>query len=120
MAFADAIFEEGAEGGEFARDGTFLQAVVVQVADEFSDSVVRDGGESGWLEAGGGEIVEELGEVFAVVGNGVRRGVLYGAKILEIFGDGCLHSGDAAPSYFLYIIDSPSQRGGQNSHKTFR
>jgi hypothetical protein len=91
VAFADAVFEEGAEGGEFTSNGAFLKTVVVQVADEFADGVVRNGGESGRLEAGRGEIVEELAEVFAVVGNGVRRGVLYGAKIFEIFGDSGLH-----------------------------
>ena len=65
--------------------------VVVEVADEFADGVVRDGGKSGRLEAWRGEIVEELAEVFAVIGDGVRRGVLYGAKVFEIFGDSCFH-----------------------------
>ncbi len=65
--------------------------MVVQVADKFADSVVRDGAESGRLEAGRREIGDELAEVFAVVGNGVRRGILHGAKIFEIFGDSCFH-----------------------------
>jgi len=101
-AFADAVFEEGAESGEFAGDGTFLQMVVVQVADEFADGVVRDGSESGRLEAGRGEIVEELGEVFAVIGDGVRRGVLYGAKVFQIFGDRGLHCVPGTRQLFRY------------------
>ncbi len=74
----------------------------MQVADEFADGVVRDGSESGRLEAGRGEIVEELAEVFAVVGNGVRRGVLYCAKVFEIFGDSCLHCVPGTRLLFRY------------------
>ena len=91
VAFANTIFEERAEGGEFARDGTFLQAVIVEVADEFADGVMRNSGESRSFEAGRGKIVEELAEVFAVVGDSVRRRVFYGAKIFKIFGDSGLH-----------------------------
>ena len=49
VAFADAIFEEGAERGEFPSNGAFLEMVVVQVADKFANGIVRDGSESGWL-----------------------------------------------------------------------
>ena len=105
VAFADAIFEKGAERGEFARDGTFLQMVVVEVADEFADGVVGDGVECGRLEAGRGEVGEELAEVLAVIGDGVGRGIFYGAKIFEIFGDSCVHwcAGDWATFPLLII-----------------
>jgi len=43
-AFADAVLEKGAERGQFAGDRAFLKMLVVQIADEFADGVVRDGG----------------------------------------------------------------------------
>jgi len=40
QAFADAVFEERAERGQFAGDGALLQALVVELRDEFTNYVV--------------------------------------------------------------------------------
>lgn len=91
QAFANAVFEKRAEGGEFARDGAFLKAVVVEMGDEFADDGVGDGGESGRLKAGRREKRDELAKVLAVVGYCMRRGVLYRLEIFEVLGDGRFH-----------------------------
>ena len=44
---ADTVFEERTKGRKFARDGAFLEAVVVEVGDEFADHSVLNFRESG-------------------------------------------------------------------------
>jgi hypothetical protein len=51
----------------------------MQVADEFADGGVGDAAQSRRFETGRGEIGYELGEVLAIVRDGVRRGVLNSA-----------------------------------------
>jgi hypothetical protein len=77
-AFADTVFEKRAEGSKLARDGTFLKAVVVEVADEFADGGVCDGAEGRRVKTGWRKVGDELAEVLAIIGYCVGRRVLYG------------------------------------------
>src|SRR5258708_3291352 len=52
MSFAHAVFEERAQSREFSRDGTLLQALIVEVRDEFTNQGMRDPGQSRWPDPG--------------------------------------------------------------------
>jgi hypothetical protein len=65
--------------------------VVVQVSDELADYLVGDSGERRRLKTWRGEINDELAEIFAVVGDGMRGRVLYRLEILEVLADSRFH-----------------------------
>src|SRR5213594_4723526 len=46
-AFANAVLKKGAQRCELPRDGTFLQALIVQMRNELADQSVRDARERG-------------------------------------------------------------------------
>ena len=91
-AFPDTVFEERAEGGEFAGDGTFFEALVVEIGDEFADHGMGDLRESGRQGARWREKGKKLAQILAIVRNGVRRRISYCVKIFQVLVDSLLHS----------------------------
>jgi hypothetical protein len=63
----DAVLKKGTKRGQFPRDGTLLESLVMQKADEFADGGVRDVAESRRLQTGRREKQYELLKVLAIV-----------------------------------------------------
>src|SRR2546427_5562761 len=92
MAFADAVFEKRTQRRKLSRDGTLLEAMVVQMTDEFTDHGMGDRMECGRLGPRRRKIRKKLVEVSSVVRNGVWRGISYRPQIFQILGNRCFHS----------------------------
>src|SRR6185437_4806778 len=88
--FADAETEEGTESGEFSRDRTFLQVLLIKMADEFADDETVHGTERQGLFSRRGNIGDELVEVDFVAANCFRGSVADVAEVMQEFsGRGC-------------------------------
>src|SRR5712664_3915107 len=92
MAFADAIFEKRTQRRKLSRYGTLLEAMVVQMTDEFTDHGMGDRMECGRLGPRRRKIRKKLVEVSSVVRNGMWRGISYRPQIFQILGNRCFHS----------------------------
>ena len=65
--------------------------MIVQMTDEFANYVVMNREENWRLRFGRRQVIQELSEILAVIGNRVRRRVLHRMKVRKIFCDGLLH-----------------------------
>ena len=85
VLLADAKFEKGAQGGEFAGDGGFLEFAVVKPGDELADDdvVYLAEGQSGL--AGRSEEGLKKPEVAAIVLDRFRRSVALVAQVADKF-----------------------------------
>src|SRR5713226_5418113 len=92
MSLTHAVLEERAQGRKFPRDRTLLEALIVEMRDEFTNQGMRDASESRWPDPRRRQIYKKLFEVPAVVQNGMRRGILHRLKVLEIFRYRFFHS----------------------------
>ena len=83
--FANTETEKGAQSREFSRDRTFLQVLVVKMADEFAYDAMVDRRQCQGFFSGGRNISDELVEINFVANNRFRRGVALVAEVMQEF-----------------------------------